>query len=67
MALELVAIWTVVVAAIVWFFRSEKRLQRDRLDRQARHYATAPAYRHIATADTEESRRRLIEAMGKAR
>lgn len=44
--LELIAIWTIVIATFVWFFRDERRIREQRLMARARHYATAPAYRH---------------------
>ena len=46
MAWELVAIWVIVATAIALVLRDERRLRQDRLDRQARLYATSPEWRH---------------------
>ena len=48
---QLVAIWILVAAVVVWFFRDERRVQRERLQHQARYFALAPAYRHVAASD----------------
>lgn len=50
MAWELVAMWVIVIATVVWFVRDEKRLRAEAaLERAARYYAHAPKYRHIST------------------
>ena len=46
MAWELLAIWLIVAATLVWFVRDEKRLRLDRLAARARQYATGSAWRH---------------------
>lgn len=48
MVWELLAIWSIVLAIIVWFVRDERRERLKRLDRQARHYATAARWQHTA-------------------
>jgi len=49
MAWEMVAIWVIVVATLVWFVRDEKRRRADaRIAEAARYYAHAPSYRHRA-------------------
>ena len=48
MAWELLAMWAIVIAAIIWFIRDEKRLRAEaELQRAARYYAHAPKYRHV--------------------
>jgi hypothetical protein len=48
MILQLVAIWAIVIASVVWFVRDELRLRRlARLSQAARFYAAAPQYRHV--------------------
>ena len=46
MAWEIVAIWAIVVATLVWFRRDEDRERSKALAEQARYFATAPRYRH---------------------
>ena len=49
MAWELVAMWAIVIATVVWFIRDERRLRAQaELQRAARYYAHAPRYRHVA-------------------
>lgn len=49
MAWELLAIWGIVIATIIWFVRDERRLRAEAdLERAARYYAHAPKYRHVA-------------------
>lgn len=49
MAWELLAMWVIVVATVIWFIRDERRLRAEsELQRAARYYAHAPKYRHIA-------------------
>lgn len=46
---QLLAIWAVVILAVLWFRRDEKRRRADAdLARAARYYAHAPAYRHVS-------------------
>lgn len=47
--LELAAIWIIVIATFIWFFRDERRLRQAQLEAQARYFATAPDYRHEAS------------------
>lgn len=44
MAWELLAIWAVVAAVIVWFFREERKEKNDRLNERAREFARTPAW-----------------------
>lgn len=54
MAWELMAIWAIVIATTVWFFRDERRLRAEaELQRAARYYAHAPKYRHVAVEPVE--------------
>lgn len=46
MAWEILAIWAIVVATLVWFRRDEDRQRSKALAEQARYFATAPRYRH---------------------
>jgi hypothetical protein len=47
MAWEILAIWVIVILAITWFVRDEKRRKADlEIARAARYYAHAPKYRH---------------------
>lgn len=49
MILELVAIWAIVIAAVVWFVRDERRERADAdLKRAASYYAHAPKYRYAS-------------------
>lgn len=51
MVWQLVAIWVIVAATIVWFVRDERRLQAEaRLAAAARYYAQAPQYRHVTVS-----------------
>ncbi|MHA6299612.1 hypothetical protein [Devosia sp. CAU 1758] len=43
---EVLAIWAIVAATLVWFVRDEKRLRLDRLAARARQFATGSAWRH---------------------
>ncbi|MHA6689357.1 hypothetical protein [Devosia sp. A449] len=48
MAWELLAMWAIVIATLVWFVRDERRVRAEaELERSARYYAHAPKYRHI--------------------
>ena len=54
MAWELLAMWAIVVATIIWFIRDEKRLRAEaELKRAARYYAQAPKYRHVSVEPAE--------------
>lgn len=47
MAWELLAIWVIVVAAVTWFVRDEKRRTAEAdIARAARYYAFSPKYRY---------------------
>lgn len=46
MAWELLAILALVASSLVWFAHDEKRRRMERLDEQARYYATARPFRH---------------------
>lgn len=46
MAWQVLAIWIIVAASLVWFMRDERRRRLVTLERRARHFATAPAFRH---------------------
>jgi hypothetical protein len=49
MLLQLLALWGIVIVAIIWFVRDERRLRADaELARAASYYAHAPKYRHVA-------------------
>lgn len=45
---QILAIWLIAGATLYYFLRSEKQRKQARLEAEARHYATAPAYRHRA-------------------
>jgi hypothetical protein len=52
MIVQLVLLWAIVVATVVWFVRDERRIKREQaLDQAARFYATAPQYRHVNIRD----------------
>ena len=49
MLLQLLALWGIVIVAITWFVRDERRLHADaELAKAASYYAHAPKYRHLA-------------------
>jgi len=49
MAWELLAMWAIVIVAVTWFVRDERRLKADaRLAKAARYYAHAPKYAFAA-------------------
>lgn len=50
MVWELLAIWAIVAATLVWFVRDEKRARFERLAARARRYATGSAWRHREAA-----------------
>jgi len=55
MAWELLAMWGIVIATIIWFIRDERRLRAEaELKRAARYYAHAPQYRHVAVEPAAE-------------
>lgn len=48
MVWQVLAMWGIVILTITWFVRDERRLRREAvLVKAARHYATAPQYRHV--------------------
>ena len=48
MAWEVLAMWAIVIATVIWFIRDEKRLRAEaEMKRAARYYAHAPQYRHV--------------------
>jgi hypothetical protein len=54
MAWELLAMWAIVIATVIWFIRDEKRLRAEaELKRAARYYAHAPQYRHVSVEPAE--------------
>lgn len=53
MAWEIVAIWAIVIATLVWFHKDERRIKAERLAQRARYFATAPAYRHEVAVPTQ--------------
>jgi hypothetical protein len=72
MAWELLAIWAIVAATIIWFVRDERRQQHERNDVQARLYAAAPQWSHredtaaktlARSAETDAMRRRVLRGM----
>lgn len=79
MAWELVAIWIIVAATIVWFVRDERRQNDARLNERARAYATGSAWRHRSAGvqtrplvdpdqrDLTDIQRRFIEEMRRVR
>lgn len=55
MAWQLLAMWVVVLATVIWFIRDERRRRADReIERAARYYAYAPRFRHVTRAPTPE-------------
>jgi hypothetical protein len=46
-AFQLIAVWAIVIATLVWFVRDERRIRDKALDRAARFYAQAPQYRYV--------------------
>lgn len=75
---QLLAIWILVIATLVWFIRDErKRISDAALARSARHYARAPQYRHVSaepatmpaparrTGGLTAEQRRVFEALTK--
>lgn len=50
MAWQVLAIWAIVLATIVWFVRDERRLRAEAaLKRAAAYYAHAPQYQSRST------------------
>ena len=45
MVFQLVAMWLIVVATVVWFVRDERQRSASKLRLQARHFAVTPHYR----------------------
>lgn len=51
MAWQVLAIWAVTIATIVWFVRDERRLKTEAaLAQAAQYYAQAPKYRYQVSA-----------------
>lgn len=48
MAWQIVAIWLITGVTLYFFWRSERQRRQETLAARARHFATAPAYRHRA-------------------
>jgi hypothetical protein len=46
MAWEILAIWIIVAATVVWFVRDERQKRLSGLMEKARGFATDPAFRH---------------------
>lgn len=72
MAWQLLSIWFIVIATIVWFVWEERQARLRRLAEQARLYATGAAWRHrgpprrkaapaAAQRDITEIQRRFID------
>ena len=56
MAWELLAMWGIVIATIIWFIRDEARLRAEaELERAARYYAHAGKYRHVTAEPAAEA------------
>jgi hypothetical protein len=51
MAWQLLAIWIIVAATIVWFVRDERRAAARSLRRRAESFATNPAWRHRSVGE----------------
>lgn len=50
MVWQLLAMWAIVIVALVWFVRDERRIKAEaRLAEAARYYAHAPRYRHVSS------------------
>jgi hypothetical protein len=46
---QLLAIWMITAATVIWFLRDERRVRAEaELTRAARYYAHAPRYRHVS-------------------
>lgn len=52
MVWEILAIWIIVVATLIWFFRDERRIGDERLKDQARRFATESIWQHRASSET---------------
>ncbi|KKB78716.1 hypothetical protein VW35_09385 [Devosia soli] len=46
MSWEIVAISVIAAMTVIWFIWSDRRARASDLNHRARHFATAPAYRH---------------------
>jgi type II secretory pathway component PulK len=52
MILHLLAIWSIVIATLVWFVHDEmRRRSQARLATAARYYAFAGEYRHVSPGE----------------
>lgn len=74
MAWEIVVIWAIVIATLVWFHRDERRIKAERLAHRARYFATAPAYRYEiavsaqpAAAPQARAHRRYLDLLQQTR
>ena len=78
MVWERLAIWAVVAAAFVWFFKDERNEQRRKLNERARALATTPAWHQsrpmqpvpVTPRDPQrqtEIQRRFLEEMRRQR
>lgn len=79
MVWELIAIWAIVIATIVWFVRDERREQSRRLEQQAIRFATGSAWRHrepaaprpafvrAQSSDLTDVQRKFLEEMRRQR
>ena len=65
MAWELVAIWLIVAATVIWFIRDEDRIKQQKLAERARLYATGAAWRHMPRPAVEPMVSRIVAAPGK--
>lgn len=48
---QIIAIVLITALTITWFLRTEKRAKFLAMAAKARHFATAPAYRHRASVE----------------
>ncbi len=78
MVWELLAIWAVIAAAVVWFFHDESKEQRSKLNQRAQALAKTPAWHQsqpmisaqVAPRDPQrqtEIQRRFLEEMRRQR
>ena len=52
MLLQLLALWGIVIVAIIWFLRDERRLRADaELAKAASYYAHVPKYQHVTVEE----------------
>jgi len=78
MVWELLAIWAVIAASIIWFFHDESKEQRSKLNQRARALARTPAWHQsqpvisaqVAPRDPQrqtEIQRKFLEEMRRLR